>query len=55
MLCNSYQTVLLLPFVEKVYALEYDEEPCYDEIRFLLTKALLRIEMVPTLEYDWMT
>ena len=54
LLCVSSETQALRPFCEKVFSLEYDQEPDYNELRFLLTKGLLNAGMVPTLEYDWM-
>jgi hypothetical protein len=47
-LCNLPESRLLLPFVEDVYSLKYDEEPDYSKLRFMLLKALLERDQVPT-------
>jgi len=48
------ETHKLLAFVEEVMGLAYAEEPNYNKLRFLLTKALLDAGSVPNKQYDWL-
>lgn len=43
----------LIPFAEYVYSLNFDEEPNYNKIRFMLTKNILDFNLVPNFKYDW--
>jgi hypothetical protein len=52
-LCQSSASKMFKPFVEKVFALRYDEEPNYSKLSFMLTKELLDLDQVPTYQYDW--
>ena len=45
----------MLPFIQRVFDLEYAEKPDYDSLRFTLLKGLLDINQVPTRDYDWMS
>ena len=47
------KTTCLIPLAEYIYSLDFAEEPDYAKIKFLLTKNLLDVTLVPTLEYDW--
>lgn len=53
LLCQSEETIRLLPFVENIFNLEYEEMPNYDKLRFMLLKIMLEMNMNPNNEYDW--
>ena len=40
-LCDNDYSIRLLPFVQAVYDLEFEEEPNYEKLRFLLLSGLL--------------
>ena len=52
-ICESEEGQRLLPFVKEIFALQFEERPNYDKLRFMLIKALLDINETPTKEYDW--
>ena len=43
----------MLPFINQIFELEFEERPDYEKLRFHLVKTLLDINDTPTLEYDW--
>ena len=40
-LCPSYESKQLLPFVEEIYGMRFEEEPNYSKLNFLLAKILM--------------
>ena len=53
MLCESMEAKNLLPFVDNIFNLKFEEKPDYDKLRFYLLKGLLDIDCVPNQSYDW--
>lgn len=43
----------LVEFVEYVFNLDFEEEPDYGKISFLLTKNLLDLNLTPSNDFDW--
>ena len=43
----------LKDFASYAYSLGYEDAPDYNQIRFLFTKNLLEMNIIPTKEYDW--
>ena len=43
----------LIPLAEYIYSIGFEEEPNYNKIKFLITKNILDIDMVPNFKYDW--
>lgn len=43
----------LLPLAEYIYSLKFEEEPNYNKIKFMITKNLLDVNIVPNYSYDW--
>ena len=52
-LCNTNESVKLLPFVKEIYALSYGSEPDYNKLIMLLVKEMLNMDIAPTKEFDW--
>lgn len=52
-LCGSPAAKKLLPFMEGIFALEFEDKPDYSKLRFLLVKILLDKDDVPTKIFDW--
>ena len=52
-LCNTNESVKLLPFVKEIYSLSYGTEPDYNNLIMLLLKEMMNMDMAPTAEYDW--
>ena len=51
-MCCGYAE-FLLPFVEQILCLEFDETPKYGKLRFTLEKMLLDKNVVPNKQFDW--
>ena len=45
--CHSPKSRVLRPFMDEVWKLEYEEEPNYDKLKFLLANILLQQNVVP--------
>lgn len=45
--CHSPKSRELRPFMDEVWKLEYEEEPNYDKLKFLLANILLQQNVVP--------
>lgn len=43
----------LLPFVEEVFSLKFEDSPDYNKLRFLLQKVLLDQNISPGTKFDW--
>ena len=52
-ICPSYESRLLLPFVEEIYSLTFNEEPNYNKLHFLLAKVLMDSNLIPDDKYEW--
>jgi hypothetical protein len=52
-ICPSPESRELLPFVEEIYNLRFDEEPNYNKLSFLLVKILMNSNQVPDDQYEW--
>ena len=52
-LCESPEAKLLLPFIENVFKLEFEDTPEYDKLRFLLVKGVLDLDSTPSKLFDW--
>ena len=52
-ICSKYYCEYLSEFMEKVYALEFKEEPDYSYLRFILEKNMMERDMYPSKQYDW--
>lgn len=56
-LCGSSESesiaFLLTPFAEEVMKYEYDEQPDYNKLRFLLERVLMQKNIAPSRKYDW--
>jgi len=50
---ENLEVYKLSPFVDEVMSLQFDEEPNYNKLKFLLTKSLLDSGYVPDKHYDW--
>lgn len=46
-LCYSDTSKPLIPFILQINNLEFEEEPDYDHLKFILVKILLESEEVP--------
>ena len=44
---------LMVDFAKEVYNIGFKEKPNYGKLRFLLTKEMLNIDLVPSLKFDW--
>lgn len=54
MLCrNNEDTQVLLPFMNEIFALHFEEVPDYKKLKFLLVQALKECDLVPDEQYDW--
>lgn len=51
--CTEMSCTHLIPFAEAIYALEFKEKPDYAKLKFLLTKELLNVGMIPNKQFDW--
>ena len=51
--CVRYNLVCLSEFAKEIYGLEFKEKPNYRKLKFLLTKPLLEMNIVPSLQFDW--
>ena len=56
-LCGTEETTKdthrLQDFVREVMSYSFDEEPNYNKLRFLLTRALIDYGTMPSKDYDW--
>ena len=52
-LCNTPDSVRLLPFVKEIYSYSYGSKPDYDKLIMLLLQQMMNMDMAPTNEYDW--
>jgi hypothetical protein len=51
--CMVSQTEYFTDFAEKIYSLEFDEQPNYNLLKFYLTKNLLEQDEYPNNDFDW--
>ena len=51
--CGSDEGMKLLPFLNIVFNLKFDEKPDYDKLKFMLIKVLLDSNETPDKKYDW--
>ena len=47
------KTMALKPVLEYAYNLEFEEEPEYEKLKFMLKKILLDENMIPIDKFDW--
>ena len=52
-LCNTPDSVKLLPFVKEIYSYSYESEPDYNKLIMLLLQQMKIMDLAPTNEYDW--
>jgi casein kinase 1 len=52
-ICPSFESQQILPFIQEIYSLRFDEEPNYNKLNFLLVKVLMNHNLVPDNEYEW--
>lgn len=52
-ICPSIESRELLPFVQEIYSLRFDEEPNYSKLNFLLAKILMNLNLAPDDQYEW--
>lgn len=53
LLCESPEAKILLPFIEEVFNLGFEDTPDYDKLRFYLVKGVLDLNETPNKEFDW--
>lgn len=51
--CNLSNCEYFIDFAQAIYKLEFEEEPDYNFLRFLLAKNLLEQNTFPDNEFDW--
>lgn len=44
---------MLLPLLKYAYALNFDEKPDYERIKFMLRKILIKRDFLPDRIFDW--
>ena len=47
------KTMMLLPLVKYAYALNFDEKPDYERIKFMFRKILIKRDFLPDRIFDW--
>jgi hypothetical protein len=52
-ICPSFESQQMLPFIQEIYSLRFDEEPNYSKLNFLLVKVLMNHNLVPDNQYEW--
>ena len=52
-LCDSEESLLLLPFMKEIMGYRFNEQPNYDKLRCLLLKILLDQNEEPDNAFDW--
>ena len=52
-LCIEMRCPLLIDFANEVYGIGFKEKPNYGKLRFLLTKEMLNVDLMPSLKFDW--
>ena len=49
------ETYRLYEFVKEVMSYKFEDEPNYNKLKFLLTKALIDYGTMPSKDYDWIS
>ena len=49
----SEEAQRLIPFIEDIFKIRFDQEPNYDKLKFHLIKILLDLNETPNKIYDW--
>ena len=44
---------ILEDFAQELFAITFDQKPNYSKLRFLLTKEMLNIDLIPNDKFDW--
>ena len=52
-MCDSRRAKFLAPVMAEAYKLEYDEEPQYGKLIFILKSALLNLSCIPDRYFSW--
>jgi hypothetical protein len=52
-LCEKAQTPFLADILEEAYSYEYDQKPDYGKLKFLLTKQLLDMDLLPSTKFSF--
>jgi hypothetical protein len=53
LLCESPEAKILLPFIQEIFDLKFEETPDYDKLRFYLVKGILDLNETPNKDFDW--